>query len=147
MAIGRLDEKSEGLLLLTTDGAVSEQIRSKSIEKEYYVQVNGTITDQALAAMQAGVEIALNRDKYTTLPCEVHRIEEPTYLGPPHRKRSESHGPSSWLSITLTEGKYRQVRKMTSVVGYDTVRLIRVRIGDILLGGMKAGEVVEIPSI
>lgn len=147
MAIGRLDEKSEGLLLLTTDGAVSEQIRSKSIEKEYYVQVNGTITDDAIATMQTGVEIALSSGKYTTLPCNVERIDEPTYLGPPLRKRSESHGPSSWLSITLTEGKYRQIRKMTSNVGYDTVRLVRIRIGDILLGDMKAGDAVELAAI
>ena len=147
MAIGRLDEKSEGLLLLTTDGAVSEHIRSKSIEKEYYVQVSGTITDEAIVTLRAGIEIAQSSGQYTTLPCNVHRIAEPTYLGPPHRKRSESHGPTSWLSMTLTEGKYRQIRKMTAAVGYDTVRLIRIRIGDILLGTMKAGEAEELSSL
>ncbi len=144
MAIGRLDEKSEGLLLLTTDGTVSEHIRSKSIEKEYYVQVSGTITDEAITALRAGTEIAQSSGTYTTLPCSVHHMAEPTYLGPPHRKRSESHGPASWLSITLTEGKYRQIRKMTAAVGYDTVRLIRIRIGDVLLGTMKSGEVEEL---
>lgn len=147
MAIGRLDEKSEGLLLLTTDGAVSEQIRSKSIEKEYYVQVNGTITDEAIKLLQNGVEIAQSSGRYTTLLCKVERIAQPTYLGPPHRKRSQSHGPSSWLSITLTEGKYRQIRKMTSAVGYDTIRLVRIRIGDILLGDMRAGVWEELSTI
>ena len=148
MAIGRLDEKSEGLLLLTTDGTVSEHIRSsKSIEKEYYVQVSGTITDEAIATLRAGIEIAQSSGTYTTLPCNMHRITEPSYLGPPHRKRSESHGPTSWLSMTLTEGKYRQIRKMTAAVGYDTVRLIRIRIGDILLGTMKAGEAEELSSL
>ena len=147
MAIGRLDEKSEGLLLLTTDGSVSEQIRGKSIEKEYYVQVNGIISNEAITTLQAGVEISQSSGKYTTLPCQVKQIEMPTYLGPPYRKRSESHGPTSWISITLTEGKFRQVRKMTAAVGYDTVRLVRVRIGAILLEDMKAGEVREIEAL
>ena len=143
MAIGRLDEKSEGLLLLTTNGKVSEQIRSRSVEKEYYVQVSGTLTVEAIDILQSGVEIAQSTGMYTTLPCVVNRIEEPTDLGPPHRKHSERHGPTSWMSITLTEGKFRQIRKMTSKVGYDTVRLVRVRIGDILLEDMKSGEVEE----
>lgn len=147
MAIGRLDEKSEGLLILTTDGSASEQIRSKAIEKEYYVHVNGTITNEAIDLLKSGVEIAQSSGKYTTLPCKVNQIEEPTHLGPPHRKRSESHGPSSWLSITLIEGKYRQIRKMTSAVGYDTVRLIRVRIGTVNLSKMKAGEIIELADL
>jgi 23S rRNA pseudouridine2457 synthase len=144
MAIGRLDEKSEGLLLLTTDGSVSEQIRGKHIEKEYYVHVNGTITDASIALLISGVDISLEGKPYHTLPSKVVRIAEPTHLGPPTRHRDDSHGPTSWISVTLTEGKYRQVRKMTAVVGHPTVRLIRVRIGDILLDDMEAGEVREV---
>lgn len=147
MSIGRLDEKSEGLLLLTTDGKVSEAVRDKSVEKEYYVQVNGLITDQAIAQLRAGIEIPQKRSTYHTLPCQVQRIDEPIHLEPPPRKRSERHGPTSWVSVTLTEGKYRQVRKMTAVVGHDTVRLVRVRIGEILLGYMKAGEVEQLDRL
>ena len=147
MAIGRLDEKSEGLLLLTTDGSTSERIRSKHIEKEYYVQVSGFITDAAMAALESGVDIALEGKIYRTMQCTVHRIDEPTHLGPPPRFRDERHGPTSWVSVTLIEGKYRQVRKMTAAVGYATVRLIRIRIGDILLGDMKAGEMEEIENL
>ena len=145
MSIGRLDEKSEGLLLLTTDGRVSEQVRSKKVEKEYFVEVEGAITDEAIAEMQKGVEIKLKRETYFTLPCKVHKLEVvPKVAKQPGRVRSESHGPTSWVSITLTEGKFRQVRKMTAAVGFPTVRLIRVRIGDVTLGEMKVGDVVEV---
>ena len=147
MAIGRLDEKSEGLLLLTTDGSTSEQIRSEHVDKEYYVQVSGFITDAAIAVLESGVDIALEGKIYHTMRCTVRRIDEPNYLGPPPRFRDQSHGPTSWISVTLTEGKYRQVRKMTAAVGYATVRLIRIRIGNILLGDMKAGDVEEIDNL
>ncbi len=87
-----LDEKSEGLLLLTTDGSMSEHIRSKSIEKEYYLQISGSITNKAIAALRAGPEIAQRSVTYTTLPFSVHLMVEPTHLGPSHRKRGKSHG-------------------------------------------------------
>ena len=145
MAIGRLDEESEGLLLLTTEGIVSEQIRSKSIEKEYYAQIDGILSDEALTQLQNGVEIGIRDVKYMTKPCKVKRVE-PAPEFPPRTKRirDDRHGPTSWVSITLTEGKYRQVRKMTASVGLPTLRLFRVRIGNILLGDMKAGEVREV---
>jgi 23S rRNA pseudouridine2457 synthase len=147
MAIGRLDEPSEGLLLLTTDGNFSEYIRSKKIEKEYWVQVDGMITEEAISLLRNGVEISTESGLYRTDPCTAERIETEPEL-PPRRKkiRDERHGPSSWLSITLTEGKYRQVRKMTAAVGFPTLRLVRVRIGEIELGKMKPGEVVELPD-
>jgi 23S rRNA pseudouridine2457 synthase len=145
MSIGRLDEQSEGLLLLTTNGIVSEQVRSKKVEKEYYVEVDGQITDEAIDLLQLGVEIKLKRETYNTLPCAVFRINGiPQVASQPSRNRSSSHGPTSWISITLKEGKFRQVRKMTAAVGFPTVRLIRVRIGKMKVGQLNAGDVVEV---
>ena len=145
MAIGRLDEQSEGLLLLTTDGQVSEYIRSRKIEKEYYVQLDGLITDEAIEKLQRGVEIGIRDVKYMTKPCKVGRLEKDPGFAPRTRKiRDDRHGPTCWVSITITEGKYRQVRKMTAAAGFPTLRLVRVRIGNILLGGLLAGEVKEV---
>jgi 23S rRNA pseudouridine2457 synthase len=145
MAIGRLDEDSEGLLLLTTDGKMSEYIRSKKIEKEYYAQVDGQVSFEAIVKLRSGVEIGIYGNKYLTTPCEAFQIEEmPSFPPRPKKIRDERHGPTSWISITLTEGKFRQIRKMTAAVGHPTLRLIRVRIGDILLEGMQPGEVREI---
>lgn len=144
MPVGRLDEASEGLLLLTTDGKLSEQIRSKAVEKEYYVQADGEITPEAIAQLKHGIEISIYGKKYTTLPCEAALLKQAPDVEPPKRKRSERHGPTSWLSITITEGKFRQVRKMTAAVGFPTLRLIRVRIGPITLDGMPPGSVEEV---
>ena len=119
MAIGRLDQDSEGLLLLTTDGQMSEQVRSKQIEKEYYVQVDGLITREAIEQLKKGVEISIRGNKYVTLPCEAKRLETAPNFEPRTKKiRDERHGPTSWLSVTITEGKFRQVRKMTAAVGF-----------------------------
>jgi 23S rRNA pseudouridine2457 synthase len=148
MAIGRLDEHSEGLLLLTTDGRVSEFIRGKKTEKEYYAQVDGLITDEAIALLQQGVEIGIRDVKYITKPCKAFRLEITPDFAPRSRKiRDDRHGPTSWVSITLTEGKFRQIRKMTAAVGFPTLRLVRVRIGDIYLGDLKPGEVKEVESL
>ena len=145
MAIGRLDEDSEGLLLLTTDGKISEQIRSKKVDKEYYVQVDGLITQDAIDQLKEGVEIGFDGGKYTTKKCNAQLITEIPDFGPRGKKiRDERHGPTSWASITVNEGKFRQVRKMTAAVGFPTLRLVRVRIGDTKLNGLKAGEVIEV---
>ena len=146
MAIGRLDENSEGLLLLTTNGKVSQTIRSAKVEKEYYAQVDGIITTQAIKQLQEGIEIGINGTKYTTKPCKVKSITTVDAFPFQDRKvRDARHGPMSWVSITLTEGKFRQVRKMTAAVGYPTLRLVRIRIGEILLK-IKGGEVEETNS-
>ena len=146
MAVGRLDETSEGLLLLTTDGKVSEHIRSSKIEKEYYAQVDGIINDEAIIQLQKGVEIGFNGQKYITKPCKAFLIETIDHIPLSIRKvRDERHGPKSWVSITVTEGKFRQIRKMTAAVGFPTLRLIRVRIGDIYLR-QKVGEVIEVEN-
>ena len=145
MAIGRLDEHSEGLLLLTTDGLVSEQVRSKKVEKEYYAQVDGLISAEAIKQLQQGVEIGIRDVKYQTLPCKVFALDSAPQF-PPRTKpiRDDRHGPTSWVSITLTEGKYRQVRKMTAAAGFPTLRLFRIRIGDVHLGDMPAGAIIEV---
>jgi 23S rRNA pseudouridine2457 synthase len=145
MAIGRLDEDSEGLLLLTTDGKMSEIIRSKKVDKEYYVQVDGIITPEAIEQLKNGVEIGFNGIKYITKPCEAFIVNEIPNFGVRGKKiRDERHGPTSWASITVNEGKFRQVRKMTAAVGFPTLRLVRVRIGNVYLKDLQAGEVLEV---
>jgi 23S rRNA pseudouridine2457 synthase len=142
MAIGRLDEDSEGLLLLTTEGLMSELVRSKTIEKEYYAQVDGTITPEAVIQLMNGVEIGFKGIRYTTKSCRAKIISKcPDFIGEGRRIRDERHGPTSWISITLTEGKFRQVRKMTAAVGFPTLRLVRIRVGNLTLQNLKAGEV------
>ncbi len=145
MAIGRLDQDSEGLLLLTTDGMMSEIMRGKTVEKEYYAQVDGIITEQAVDQLKKGVEIGFKGIRYTTKECKASIITQlPESIGVGRRIRDERHGPTSWVSITLTEGKFRQVRKMTAAVGFPTLRLIRIRVGTIHLQNLKAGEVKEV---
>jgi 23S rRNA pseudouridine2457 synthase len=147
MAIGRLDHDSEGLLLLTTDGMKSFQIRDKGIEKEYYVQVDGQITEEAILQLQNGVEITVSGTKYQTLPCKAFTlIDEPNLPARGRNIRDSRHGPTSWVSITLSEGKKRQIRKMTAAVGFATLRLVRVRIGDIHIDSMASGDVVKLPN-
>ncbi len=145
MAIGRLDEDSEGLLLLTTDGRVSEQVRSRHVEKEYYAQVDGLLTPEALARLQGGVDISIHGTPYRTLPSQARLLATAPDLPPRGRRiRDERHGPTSWVAITVREGKFRQVRKMTAAVGFPTLRLVRVRVGEILLGDLPAGASREV---
>lgn len=148
MAIGRLDEKSEGLLLITTDGKTSDFVNSKKVDKEYYVQVNGDITNEAIQNLKVGVEIGFEGKKYITKPCTVSKLNAvPGFPNRSKKIRDDRHGPTSWISITLNEGKFRQVRKMTSAVGYATLRLVRVRIGHIRLESMCSGDVVEVENL
>lgn len=143
MPIGRLDEKSEGLLLMTTDGRLSNHINKANIEKEYYAQLDGVITRAALIQLRKGVIIGLFGKNYTTKPCQVAKLQGLPILPPADSKlRIGVHRPTSWISITLTEGKFRQVRKMTAAVGFPTVRLVRVRIGTIGIGDMSIGDVL-----
>ena len=148
MAVGRLDKDSEGLLLLTTNGKLSTKITAGNSEKEYYVQVDGEITDSAVQKLQNGVEISIYGKAYQTLECKVEKLtERPVFPERAKKIRDERHGPTSWVSITLTEGKFRQVKKMTAAVGFPTLRLVRVRIGNEKLENMKDGEVIEIEKI
>lgn len=148
MAIGRLDKNSEGLLLLTTDGFLSNTICSSPIEKEYYVQVDGIITETAINQLQTGVTIGFEGITYQTLPCKVFKLEQaPNFPERSKSIRDSRHGPTSWISITINEGKFRQVRKMTAAVGFPTLRLVRVRVGHIYLNHMQPGEVIKIEEL
>ncbi|OEK07548.1 ribulose phosphate epimerase [Flavivirga aquatica] len=145
MAIGRLDEKSEGLLLLTTDGKMSDYVNSQKVEKEYYALVDGNISAEAITQLKTGVEIGFDGKKYQTKPCKAFKLDtEPDLPERSKKIRDARHGPTTWVSITLKEGKFRQVRKMTSAVGYPTLRLVRVRVGSIQLNAMQVGDVVEV---
>lgn len=145
MPIGRLDEKSEGLLLLTTDGKLSDLVNRSGIEKEYYVQLDGEITNEAIELLRNGVEIGFHGKKYVTKPTLVHRLNTlPTLPEADKKLRIGRHRPTTWISITITEGKFRQVRKMTAAVGFPTLRLIRFRIGNINLKGLAPGKVIPI---
>jgi len=147
MPIGRLDEHSEGLLLLTTDGMQSELVRARDHQKEYYAQLDGLIDDVGLDRLRTGVEIGIRGVKYMTLPCKAFLLEHDPGFPPRTKKiRDDRHGPTCWVSITLTEGKNRQIRKMTAAVGFPTLRLFRVRVGSVLLGDLKAGEVREVEA-
>lgn len=138
-AAGRLDQDSEGLLLLTDDGRLAHQLtdpRHKQA-KTYLAQVDGEIDEAALQALRRGVAL---KDG-PTLPADVAFAATPDWLwprDPPVRFRK--HIPTSWLSLTLREGRNRQVRRMTAAVGFPTLRLIRVRIGEFALDGLPPGE-------
>ncbi|XLS27416.1 pseudouridine synthase [Flavobacteriaceae bacterium M23B6Z8] len=144
MPIGRLDEKSEGLLLMTTDGKLSDRINRSGIEKEYLVQIDGQITPEAIKQLQQGVEIGFAGKRYVTKTCKVEIIEKPTVPPADKRLRIERHRSSSWIRIVITEGKFRQIRKMTAAVGFPTARLIRTRIGSNYLGNLQPGEVKKV---
>lgn len=147
MSIGRLDADSEGLLLLTTNGKVSYHITSSKVEKEYHVQVDGLITPEAIEQLKNGVEITVKGEAYMTKPCQAEQlIEIPNFPKRAKKIRDERHGPTSWVKIILREGKFRQVRKMTAVVGFPTLRLVRVRIANETIHGLEAGEVKEVTS-
>lgn len=148
MAIGRLDKASEGLLLLTTDGKMSQHITSSKVDKEYYVQVDGEITNDALIRLRRGVEISHQGETYITKPCNVQVLSSPPKFPERIKKiRDERHGTTTWISITVNEGKFRQVRKMTARVGFPTLRLVRIRVGKILLDNLQMGAVEPLSKL
>ena len=145
-AVGRLDYDSEGLLILTNDKALNHRLLNPKFlhEREYYVQVDGAVTDEAITQLERGVIINIDGKMYETKRCKASRLSNDILLPerePPIRFRKEI--PAPWISLILTEGKNRQVRKMTAKVGYPTLRLIRQRIGNIELGKMQPGEMIE----
>ncbi len=144
MAIGRLDETSEGLLLLTTDGSYSYSVNNNGIEKEYYAQVDGLISEKEIALLENGLVISINGALYQTKKCKARVIDTPLLPATKQRIRDDRHGPTSWVSITVTEGKFRQIRKMTAAVGFPTLRLARVRIGTFKIEKMNPGDFLAI---
>ena len=140
---GRLDTDSEGLLLLTDDGVLQARISSPRHElaKVYWAQVEGTPTEAALTTLCNGVDLG----DFTTKPASARLINEPTNLwprDPPIRYRAKI--PTTWLELTLREGKNRQVRRMTARVGFPTLRLVRAAVGLVSVNGLAPGTWREI---
>lgn len=141
--VGRLDFDSEGLLLLTNDTSINNKLLNPAHAhvREYWVQVDGDISSDAIDRLEQGVLINIEGKKHHTLPCTVTRFSsdpEVPERHPPIRVRKSI--PAPWIKIILTEGKNRQVRKMTAAVGFPTLRLIRYRIGACTLGKLQPGE-------
>lgn len=143
-SVGRLDMDSEGLLLLTDDKRLTDFLLNplREHEKEYYIQVEGIPNESAIEKLKQGVLL----DGKKTFPAKVKLVPEPAFPArvPPIRERKNI--PTTWLCITITEGRNRQVRRMTANVGYPTLRLVRVRIKNLLLDGLPLGKVRELSS-
>ncbi|EAU53906.1 pseudouridine synthase [Mariprofundus ferrooxydans] len=144
-AAGRLDRDSEGLLLLTDDGPLQNRISHPlhKLKKVYWVQVDGAISDEAVERLRHGVEL---KDGMTS-PARVSVMEAPATLwprNPPIRTRAQI--PTSWISLEISEGRNRQVRRMTAAVGFPTLRLIRYAIGPITLDGLQPGTYDEVDA-
>ena len=142
--VGRLDLDSEGLLLLTNDKKLIDYILNSGNkhEREYYVQVEGIPDASAIKQLEEGVEI----EGKVTLPAFARIIDDPNFSARTAPIRVRKTVPAAWISLTLIEGRNRQVRKMTASVGYPTLRLVRVRLLNLTLNDLKPGKVKEIPA-
>lgn len=145
--IGRLDYDSEGLLILSNDKYLIHSFTSHNPnhKRTYLAQVEGIFSELAVQLLSNGVDINVNGKLYRTKPCKIERILEPAEIPervPPIRFRKNV--PDSWIKITLSEGKNRQVRKMTAKAAFPTLRLIRIAIENLTLDNIKTGEYVEV---
>lgn len=145
--VGRLDADSEGLLLLTNDTQLNHRLLNPKFRhnRTYYVQVEGTLTDEACRQLSVGVTISVDGKRYDTLPADARSLAPEPALPPrtpPIRYRASI--PTSWVAISLHEGKNRQVRKMTAAVGFPTLRLVRWSIERLTAEGMQPGDVREL---
>lgn len=144
--VGRLDKDSEGLLLLTDDKWLNHHLLNPRFghQRTYFVQVEGIPTAQAMQQLRSGVTIKVDEKKYFTKPSIARILEQPPSLperNPPIRYRESI--PDTWISLTLIEGKNRQVRKMTAAVGFPTLRLVRFSMEKITIEGFEPGEIRE----
>lgn len=142
-AAGRLDYDSEGLLLLTDSGALQSRLADPKwkVEKVYFAQVEGEVTDAALERLRKGVEL----NDGPTLPARAERIDEPDWLwprDPPIRFRKAI--PTSWIRLAIREGRNRQVRRMTAAVGFPTLRLVRWSVGPWMIEGLSPAQYREV---
>ena len=145
-AIGRLDSASEGLLILTTNKRVTSLLFMGEVphKRTYWVNVGHIVQPGTVELLRTGISIRVKGGGYyTTAPCEVEIIERPAVLGK-HKNETQPDIPNTWLSITLTEGKYHQVRKMVRVANHRCKRLIRASIEDLELGDLPPGGVQEV---
>lgn len=148
--VGRLDSDSEGLLIISNDKQLNYRLLHPvhQHERTYLAQVEGLVNEEALETLQNGLTISIDGKQYTTLPCKAYQVPEPTDIperNPPIRFRASI--PTSWVKLTLVEGKNHQVRKMTAAVGFPTLRLIRTAIVKLEMGSMKPGEVVTMDKV
>lgn len=144
-AVGRLDADSEGLLVLTDDGALQHRLSDprRKVAKTYWAQVEGIPGEAALEAIASGLDLG----DFVTLPCDARRMPEPADLWPrqpPIRVRRDI--PTAWIELRLREGKNRQVRRMTARVGHPTLRLIRWAVGEWTVAGLLPGRWREVPG-
>jgi 23S rRNA pseudouridine2457 synthase len=145
-AIGRLDKHSEGLLLLTTNKKITALLFQGKVphKRTYLVQVKYSIAEESILRLQSGVSIRIKGGEfYMTPPCDVQIVKEPEILYP-LPKPLPDHLTTSWLRITLTEGRFHQVRKMVAAVRHRCLRLLRVSIEDLLLGDLPPGKIREV---
>jgi 23S rRNA pseudouridine2457 synthase len=145
-AIGRLDNNSEGLLILTTNKRVTKLLFESETphKRTYLVQVEKFVNEQSLFQLRTGIKIRVKGGGYyTTSPCEVEIVEKPKNL-PKRGHEFREDLPHTWLTITLTEGKFHQIRKMVSSVHHHCKRLIRISIEDLALGDLQPGSIKEI---
>jgi len=143
--IGRLDLNSEGLLILSNDKSLNHKLLNpqNNHQRTYWVEVEGAPTEAAINLLKAGVEINVNGKRHTTKEAEVSVIHPDVQERAPTVNYTK-HPIRTWLEIKLTEGKNRQVRRMTAKVGHPTLRLIRVAIEELKLGALSSGEMVQI---
>jgi len=143
-AIGRLDKPSEGLLLLTTNKKITKLLFQSATphERTYLVQVKGEVSEESLAQLGQGVRIRITNDTYyTTPPCQVNYATAPSFPSP---LALSPYVKTTWLTLTITEGKFRQVRKMVSAIRHRCIRLVRISIEDLTLGDLQPGEIKEV---
>lgn len=144
-AVGRLDDNTEGLLILTNDKSITAKLMhpDQAHERKYWVQVHGKVGEETLIKLENGIDIILEGQIYHTLPCKAKIIETPSHI-PPRAHPVGTHFATTWIELILTEGKFHQIRKMCAGIGHQTMRLIRVSIEDLKITELIPGHIEEI---